>query len=598
MPLSEILIYAILGLQIFVLILIGLLWRRQSSGAVAAFKGSAETLQKGQDRLEALLRDEMAGNRREAGEQARVAREETGASASKIIEQFAGLQRDNLAFRERLAERLNVNFGEFSKALVGRVESAGNANKEEAALLRGELFKLFNEFGIALTRQMSDATTAQDRRFEQFERRLVDMGERSADQIHSMDDSISERLDAMLREAGQNWDAKRADDTAATAAARLELHEALERLAEAVARNFAGAGEAQRGQFDSFIARMDALAASADTRAETLRGVVDNRLQLLQDDNSQKLEAMRRTVDEKLDGTLNERLGERFRTVSERLELVHAEMGEMQLLASGVGDLKRVLSEVKTRGNWGEIQLGALLDQMLTPQQYARNVATIPNSEARVDYAVRLPGPDKAQDAVWLPIDAQISQQDYARIVEAQESGDRETIEAAAQELENRVKARAAEISRDFVRTPYTTDFAILFLPTEGLYAEVVRRAGLVETLQREFRVTIAGPATLTSVLNALQMGFATLAIQERSREVWDTLGAVKTEFGKYGEVLDAVQKKLHEASVRIDQTRKRSRAIERQLRDVEVPADPAATPSLPRLVTDEDEEAEREDVA
>ncbi len=592
---TDILLYLVLSLQFVGLILLLVVWRRQNVGHIAALKTTCEGLEKGQERLETLVRDEMAGNRREAGEQARVSRDELGASADKLTEQFAVLQRDNLLFREQLSERLSANLSAFAKDLIRQIEGAGADNREEAVQLRGELFKLFNGFGTALTRQMTEATGAQDRRFAQFEKRLIAVGERSADQIHSMDDSIGERLEKLQREAAANWDAKGAHDSAAYKEARLELQAELGRLAEAVSRNFAAAGEAQRGQFEGFAERVAALAESADARAEILRGVVDNRLQLLQDNNARKLDEMRRTVDEKLEGTLNERLGERFRTVSERLELVHAEMGEMQTLASGVGDLKRVLNEVKTRGNWGEIQLGQLLDQMLSPQQYAKNVATIPHSDARVDYAVRLPGPDKSQDAVWLPIDARISQHDYERILQTHENGDKAAIEAAGQALEERVKARASEINRDYVRTPYTTDFAILFLPTEGLYAEVVRRAGLVELLQREFRVTIAGPATLTSVLNALQMGFATLAIQERSREVWGTLSAVKTEFGKYGEVLDAVQRKLHEASVRIDQTRKRSRAIERQLRDVEVPAE-AATPSLPRLVTDDD--LERDDAA
>ena len=589
LSLSELLLTAVLALQAVGLILLLIVWRRQNVARINALNATCEGLAKGQERLETLVREEMAGNRRESGEQARAARDEAGAATLKLVEQFGALQRDNLTFREHISERLSANLGAFGKHLAGQLETAGAAHKGEAAQMRAELLASFGRLDAALDAQLKAATAGQHEQFAGFERRFAALGERSADQLHSMDDAIVEKLELLSAQARDGWDAKRAEDAAANVAARRELGEALERLAGAIARNFADAGEAQRGQFDSFAARVAALAQAADTRAEQLRGTVDNRLQLLQNDNAHKLDEMRRTVDEKLEGTLNERLGERFRTVSERLELVHAEMGEMQKLAGGVGDLKRVLSEVKTRGNWGEIQLGALLDQILTPQQYAKNVATIPNGEHRVEYAVRLPGPNKSQETVWLPIDAQIAQGDYERVLQAHESADREQIEAAARALEERVKERAAAISRDYVRTPYTTDFAILFLPTEGLYAEVIRRAGLVELLQREHRVTIAGPTTLTSVLNALQMGFATLAIQERSREVWDTLSAVKTEFGKYGEVLDAVQKKLGEASDRIDQTRKRSRAIEHQLRDVEVPTEPATTPSLPRLVTDDE---------
>ncbi len=585
---TDILLTAVLGLQFVGLILLAFLWRRQNVARINALNNTCEGLTKGQERLETLVREEMAGNRRESGEQARAARDETNAATLKLVEQFGALQRDNLAFREHIGERLTANLGAFGKHLAGQLDTAGAAHKGEAAQMRAELLAAFGHLDAALDAQLKATAAGQNKNFAAFERRFAELGERNADQLHSLDDAIVEKLELLSAQARDNWDAKSAGDVAANAEARRELHAALELLAAAVERNFMVAGEAQRGQFDGFAARVAALAQNADNRAEQLRGTVDNRLRLLQADNAQKLDEMRRTVDEKLEGSLNERLGERFRVVSERLELVHAEMGEMQTLAMGVGDLKRVLSEVKTRGNWGEIQLGALLDQMLTPQQYAKNVATIPNSEARVEYAVRLPGPNKTQETVWLPIDAQISQQDYERALQAQESGDRDQIEAAGQKLENRVKERAAQINRDYVRTPYTTDFAILFLPTEGLYAEVLRREGLVEVLQREQRVTIAGPTTLTSVLNALQMGFATLAIQQRSREVWDTLGAVKTEFGKYGEVLDAVQKKLHEASDRIDQTRKRSRAIEHQLRDIEVPAEPAI-PSLPRLVTDDE---------
>lgn len=594
----DILLYAVLGLQLVGLILLFLVWRRQNGGHINALSKTCDGLATGQKRLENLVREEMAGNRRETGEQARAARDEAGVAALKLVEQFGTLQHDSTAFREHISERLSVNLGALGKILVGQLETSGAAHKGEAAQMRAELLAAFGRLDAALDSHLQAATAGQDEKLVQFERRLIGLGERNADQIHAIDDAIGERLELLGNQSRDNWDAKRTEDNGANAQARRELHESLERLSEAVTRNFSAAGESQRGQFDSFVARVDALAQTADARAEQLRGTVDNRLQLLQDDNSKKLDEMRRTVDEKLEGTLNERLGERFRTVSERLELVHAEMGEMQTLASGVGDLKRVLSEVKTRGNWGEFQLGALLDQMLTPQQYAKNVATIPNSEHRIEYAVKLPGSDKAQESLWLPIDARISQQDYARIVEAHESGDKATIEAAGQALEERIKERAAEINRNYVRTPYTTDFAILFLPTEGLYAEVIRRAGLVEALQRDFRVTIAGPTTLTSVLNALQMGFATLAIQERSREVWNTLSAVKTEFGKYGEVLDAVQKKLHEASVRIDQTRKRSRAIEHQLRDVEVPVDERKVPSLPRLVTNDDDDIERDSAA
>ncbi|MFO0972454.1 MAG: DNA recombination protein RmuC [Phycisphaerae bacterium] len=297
----------------------------------------------------------------------------------------------------------------------------------------------------------------------------------------------------------------------------------------------------------------------------------------------QQLERVRATVDEKLQGTLEARLGESFKLVSERLEQVHQGLGEMQGLASGVGDLKRALTNVKARGTWGEVQLAALLEQVLTPEQYATNVATHPGSNERVEFAVRLPGrSDDARDVVWLPIDAKYPQEDYLRLVEAQERGDAEAARAALAQLRARVVDGAREIREKYVHPPATTDFAILFLPTEGLYAEVLRSAGLVEALQRDQRVMVAGPTTLAALLNSLQLGFRTLAIQKRSSEVWTLLAAVKNEFGRFAEALAAVQKKLQEASAKMDAAATRTRAIERTLRTVE--ASPAAESRLALL--------------
>jgi DNA recombination protein RmuC len=287
---------------------------------------------------------------------------------------------------------------------------------------------------------------------------------------------------------------------------------------------------------------------------------------------------MRQTVDEKLQGTLEKRLGESFRQVSERLELVHRGLGEMQTLATGVGDLKKVLTNVKTRGTWGEVQLGALLEQVLHPDQFAANVATKDGGE-RVEYAIKLPGQGADGDeAVWLPIDAKFPVEDYQRLIDAQERADSEGFETAGKQLENRVKACAGDICGKYLNPPKTTDFGILFLPIEGLFAEVIRRTGLTDAIQRECRVVIAGPTTLWSILNSLQMGFRTLAIQQRSSEVWNLLSAVKAEWMKYGDFLDAVQKKLHQASDTIEKAKVRSRAVGRKLKDVqELPSGEAA---------------------
>ncbi|TDY49740.1 DNA recombination protein RmuC [Alicyclobacillus sacchari] len=326
----------------------------------------------------------------------------------------------------------------------------------------------------------------------------------------------------------------------------------------------------QKGMLDSFSKQLADLAQLNASQLEQLREAVERRLRYLQEENSNKLEQMRMTVDEKLHQTLERRLGESFQLVSERLEQVHQGLGEMQSLAAGVGDLKKVLSNVKSRGTMGELQLETILEQILSPEQYARQVAIRQDSQERVDFAVRLPGKDDGEAPVWLPIDAKFPLDDYQRLQEAQEAGDLELLREAAKALENRMKLEAKSIHDKYIHPPMTTDFALMFLPVEGLFAEVLRRSGLWETLQREYRVIITGPTTITALLNSLQLGFRTLAIEKRSSEVWKLLGVVKSEFGKFGDVLEKTQKKLLEASNTIDKATVRSRAIERQLRSVE----------------------------
>jgi len=321
---------------------------------------------------------------------------------------------------------------------------------------------------------------------------------------------------------------------------------------------------------EEVIGTLKGVSDSNEKKLEAIRVTVEGKLQSIQTDNAKQLEQMRQTVDEKLQGTLEKRLGESFKQVSERLEQVHKGLGDMQTLATGVGDLKKVLTNVKTRGTWGEVQLGALLEQVLNANQFAANVATKGTSE-RVEYAVKLPGQGLNKDEmVWLPIDSKFPIEDYQRLIEAQEKGDIEGVEVAGKQLETRVKACARDISEKYLSPPKTTDFGILFLPIEGLFAEVIRRTGLTEVIQRERRIVIAGPTTLWSILSSLQMGFRTLAIQKRSSEVWSLLAEVKTEWTKYGDLLDAVGKKLGEASNKIEEVKVRSRAIERRLKDVE----------------------------
>src|SRR5262245_14908303 len=374
-------------------------------------------------------------------------------------------------------------------------------------------------------------------------------------------DLALERTERTVRdEIGRN----RTESASSARESRAETAAALASLNESVVRGLTATA-------DTVAAQLGRLVESNETKLDAVRTSIDERLQSIEAQNAKSLETVRQTVDEKLQGTLEKRLGESFRLVSERLELVSRGLGEMQNLASGVGDLKRVLTNVKTRGSWGEVQLGALLDQILTPEQYAQNVAT-KNGGERVEYAVKLPGRgDTPDEVVWLPLDAKFPLEDHQRLIDAQERADIAAVEAASRQLEATVKAAAATIAEKYLSPPQTTDFAIMFLPTEGLYAEVIRRAGLVDLLQQRSRVVVDGPTTLAALLNSLQMGFRTLAIQKRSSEVWAVLSGVKAEFAKYGAVLEKVQKKLREASDTIDQdVARRTRAIQRKLRDVE----------------------------
>jgi DNA recombination protein RmuC len=351
---------------------------------------------------------------------------------------------------------------------------------------------------------------------------------------------------------------------------REEMAESLKRFNESLLKQMSEIANLERSQLEVFSRQMNNLSQTNEQKLEQLRKTVEERLQLLQQDNSQKLEQMRATVDEKLTSTLEQRLGESFKLVSDRLELVHKGLGEMQSLASGVGDLKKVLSNVKTRGTWGEIQLGNLLEQVLTPEQYATNVITKPGSNDRVEYAIKIPAKDGYETMIYLPIDAKFPLEDYERLLEAQDQANLPRIEEMGKALEYRIKSEAKCIREKYIDPPHTTDFGILFLPVEGLYAEVLRRPGLCELLQREYKVVITGPTTIAALLNSLQMGFRTLAIEKRSSEVWNLLGAVKNEFSKFVEILDKTQKKLQEASNTIETAARKSRTIERKLKNVQ----------------------------
>ncbi len=359
---------------------------------------------------------------------------------------------------------------------------------------------------------------------------------------------------------------------------RLEQSSNLKQFSDTLSQHIRDLSQLQHKQLDGFAQQLANLGQLSREDLSKMRDTIEGRLKLLQDDNSRKLEQMRETVDEKLHSTLEKRLGESFQLVSERLEQVHKGLGEMQSLASGVGDLKKVLTNVKTRGIWGEVQLGMLLEDVLAPDQYVKNFGVKANSQERVDFAVRLPG--QGAEPLWLPLDSKFPQEDYQRLIEAQERGDIEQVELASKQLERAVRDEAKSIRDKYISPPTTTDFAVLFLPTEGLYAEILRRPGLAEILQREFRVVIAGPTTLGAFLNSLQIGFRTLTIQKRSSEVWALLAAIKKEFSAFGDILDKTHEKLQQASNTIDQAASKSRTIERKLAKVQelplIEAEPA----------------------
>ncbi|HJW57779.1 MAG TPA: DNA recombination protein RmuC [Burkholderiaceae bacterium] len=437
---------------------------------------------------------------------------------------------DLSTFRSDLQQHQQQNREHIERELRSQIEDSAQSNRQE---LSGNLM----QFQQTLTAQLTSVATLQNSQIDIFAQQLGKLNEANARQLEAMRHAIM--LQAQTGREEQAITLKRFGDT---------LNLTLSTLTESNAQRMA-----------------------------EIRTTLETKIRDLQADNGMRLEEMRKTVDEKLHATLELRLGESFKLVSDRLEKVHQGLGEMQQLAIGVGDLKRVLTNVKTRGTWGEVQLEMLLEQVLTPDQYAKNVETVPGTGERVEFAVKLPGQEECRLPVWMPIDAKFPKEQYERLIEAAELADAEGVVSAGRELERAVRGEARKIADKYLSPPLTTDFAILFLPTEGLYAEVMRRPGLADELQRTCRVSIAGPSTLSALLNSLQMGFRTLALEKRSSEVWQVLGAVKTEFGKFGDVLAATKTTLERAAKNIEQAETRSRQMARKLKSVEaLPSDAA----------------------
>ena len=425
----------------------------------------------------------------------------------------------------------------------------------------------------------------------------------------TQDANTIEQLAANLQAANERLERELRNAISESArGGRQELIQTLGTFQQSLVQQSAEATRTQNSQMDAFAQQLsllqktlsDTLSLQVQQLSETnarrlteMRGTLETQLAQLQLNNAAKLDEMRQTVDEKLQTTLQARLGESFKQVADRLEQVHKGLGEMNTLAQGVGDLKHLLTNVKTRGMFGEAQLASLLEQVMAPDQYAAQHATRPGSKNRVDFAIKLPGRSEDGQPVWLPIDAKFPNEDYERLLEAQSKADAIQAELCSKALEARVRLEAKSITEKYVEPPYTTDFAILFLPTEGLYAEVLRRPGLIESLQRDFRVTLAGPTTLMAMLNSLQMGFRTLALERRSSEVWQVLGAVKTEFGKFGDVLARVKEQTQSVLNTLDKAQTRSNVMHRALRQVEALPEGQVPGLLPNEAEESDGEAQ-----
>lgn len=462
--------------------------------------------------------------------------------------------------KKSILEEVKNNFEKMERGLRDDFHRNRSESADAARAMREELMGSFKQLENAILKRMGETAGLQKSQLDIFSRNLLGLSQSVSIKTDDIRETIEKRLINFQND--QNTLAK---------TNRQELQQTLKEVTDSITVQLAETARLQKEEIIQFTDQLGKLRQANEDKLELLKEKVEEKLTALQESNSSKLEEMRKTVDEKLHETLEKRLGDSFKLVSERLEVVHKSLGEMQTLANGVGDLKRVLSNIKTRGTWGEMQLGSLIEQILSPEQFARNVATRKGSSCIVEYAVKMPGNKGVKDEIlWLPIDAKFPLEDYQRLLDAQDSVNAVLVEEAAKALEIRIKAEAKDICEKYLDPPNTTDFAILFLPLEGLYAEILRRPGLSDRIQREFRVVLAGPTTLAAILNSLQMGFRTLAIEKRSSEVWSLLGKVKTEFGSFGDILEKTKKKLQEASNTIDTASTASRKIERKLKDVQ----------------------------
>lgn len=625
----NIMLILILILLVASIALLFMLLKKASQAGYSGLDSRLDAIEKAQERTERAVREEVAQSRDEMGKAAKEQRQELTETFKILGDTVAQRMMEVASVQKGQLDTFSDQLGSFSKASGERLDAVRIESATGAKQLREEVVATLSSISETMTKTMSGLASAQKLQLEAFANRLVSFSQTSGEKLDGVRaesatsakqlreevvttlksisetmvktmrdlalaekvqlDSFSGQIALLTKSSGEKLDGIRTESTTGAKQLREEVIAALKGITESTTKTIVELANVQKAQLEAMSSAIGMLSESNEKKLEAIRVTVEGKLQIMQIDNAKQLDQMRQTVDEKLQGTLEKRLGESFKQVSDRLEQVHKGLGEMQTLATGVGDLKKVLTNVKTRGTWGEVQLGALLEQVLNPDQFAANVALKDGGE-RVEFAIKLPGQGLDKDeTVWLPIDAKFPVEDYQRLIEAQERADVDGVEMAGKQLENRVKTCARDICAKYLNPPKSTDFGILFLPIEGLFAEVIRRSGLTEVIQRECRVVIAGPTTLWSILSSLQMGFRTLAIQKRSSEVWNLLAAVKTEWTKYGDVLDAVQKKLHQASDTIEKAKVRLKAVGRKLKDVqELPAGEAAALLPQNLIEDE----------
>jgi DNA recombination protein RmuC len=554
---------------------------------------------RGSQGLAVEVRNELRAGREEGRMAARELRQEVSGTIRGVDESIRRMLTESFGMNQTHFEAMTRQITELTDSnstaaegirttLDARIKDLQAGNETRLDAVRNEIGEGLKTSGESVARTLDQQTGVQRDSLGKLATEFKELSESNQATLERMRSTVDDRIKNLQEGSDRRFEEF-----------RREVSATLQQSTETQARGLGEASGRQVEQLEHMTTQLKEMGEDNRRSLETFRSAFDERVRELQASNEKKLDEMRQTVDEKLHDTLEKRLGESFKLVGDWLESVHKGLGEMQGLASGVGDLKRVLTNVKTRGTWAEVQLASILEQILVPQQWAKNVCVREGSAERVECAIRLPGPQENRSkCLWLPIDSKFPQEDYLRLQDAAECGDRVRVEAAVEALAKTLRAAAKEVCDRYVNPPETTDFAIMFLATEGLYAEALRYPGLVEELQSKYRVVIAGPMTLAALVNSLRVGFQTLAIEQRTMEVWRVLGAVKTEFGKFGELLDRVRRHLGHASKAIDDTGVRTRALERRLGSVEQlePAEAVKVLALPALTDVGDEEELPED--